>query len=737
MVETNSLTTKYSAYLDDNTFYCLLIVRFCVNRHKIHELEQALTGAVSEYERIDMLNELAMLLLNTDVRRVLELAEEALRGSELLLDESGTSYLRGIAVAKLVFGGAHYRHSNNELALQITKEAVELCEHLGELRHMTFGLNTIGATYITLGEYNKALETHQQSLRIRQSIGDDHGAATSQMNIGNVYYLLGDFDKALDYYVQSLTLRKRINDYTGIGTSLANIGNVYSGMGDSDLALEYLLQSAEMKERTSNKQGLSITYCDIAAEYLKKENTQNALQYARKSHEISLEIGNKIAQSSALDTIAKIEELLGNTLNSLEYHKQSLQLRKSIGYHKGEAESLLAIGTLQHHLGATGQALITLQQGLSLAEQLQSKPLMYQAHNALADCYEHMNLFHEALQHHKQFHSIKEQIYNEDSTRKTKNLQVLHNLEKAQHEAEIYRLRSVELTAANNEILRQQQTLAHQTEEMHRSNQELTSLNQEKDELLGIVAHDLKNPLTGILINVSNIRRNIERMSAEDVLEQMNRIEETTKRMHSIAMNLLDVHSIEAHAMHMAIQTINIGEHIKHVTDDYDERANEKQIALHIDIDNPMLLVRADKNALRQVLDNLVSNAIKYSPYGKEVTIRCNQAHNDCIRIEIQDQGHGIPEHELPKLFKKYSKLSNRPTGGEQSTGLGLSIVKKLTEAMHGSVWCDSSAQSGATFVVELPAARQPNYSIVIRSARPHQAVAFQPYLHVRDESSM
>jgi signal transduction histidine kinase len=101
-------------------------------------------------------------------------------------------------------------------------------------------------------------------------------------------------------------------------------------------------------------------------------------------------------------------------------------------------------------------------------------------------------------------------------------------------------------------------------------------------------------------------------------------------------------------------------------------------------------------------LSNIISNAVKYSPHGKNVYVRM-KASNEEIRIEVQDEGPGISADDMKKLFGKFARLSARPTGGEHSTGLGLSIVKKMVEAMNGKVWCESEVGKGATFIVDLP----------------------------------
>jgi len=107
---------------------------------------------------------------------------------------------------------------------------------------------------------------------------------------------------------------------------------------------------------------------------------------------------------------------------------------------------------------------------------------------------------------------------------------------------------------------------------------------------------------------------------------------------------------------------------------------------------------------MSQVLENLVSNAVKYSPPGKNIFVRLKKEAS-AARCEVQDEGPGLSAEDQKKLFGKFARLSAKPTGGEHATGLGLSIVKRMVEAMHGKVWCESEPGKGATFIVTMAAA--------------------------------
>jgi signal transduction histidine kinase/ligand-binding sensor domain-containing protein len=264
------------------------------------------------------------------------------------------------------------------------------------------------------------------------------------------------------------------------------------------------------------------------------------------------------------------------------------------------------------------------------------------------------------------------------------------------------------------------------------ANEQLEALNQRKNELLGIVAHDLKNPLSAILMSATMMQRYIDRMKPDDVLKSIGNIRETGDRMHKIIVDLLDVEAIESGTFKLVLEPVNVVDSALQTVQDYTERAAQKNIIVHFKPNIERITAKADAGALRQVLDNLVSNALKYSPAGKQVWITVqeqqfslrkeaveqgmfigalihdadDEALSQRVQVRVRDEGPGLSLEDQQKLFGRFAKLTPRPTAGEHSTGLGLSIVKQLVEAMGGRVWCESTIGSGAEFIVELPLAK-------------------------------
>ena len=245
--------------------------------------------------------------------------------------------------------------------------------------------------------------------------------------------------------------------------------------------------------------------------------------------------------------------------------------------------------------------------------------------------------------------------------------------------------------------------LAQARQEIRRHDNRIRELKAEKNEFLSIVAHDLRSPLSNIVTSADIVASDDE-MPRDQVREFLEIICASGKHMIHLVENLMDLNAIEQGRMKMEIAPCELGELVRGVTANYEAKAKAKQQQLSFMEEQGPLVAMADPHSTIQIFNNLLSNAIKYSPIGKRIDIRVRR-NNGMIRCEVRDQGPGLNKDDLQKMFGKFAKLSAKPTGGEPSTGLGLSIVKKMVDAAGGNVWCESEPGKGSTFVVELRSA--------------------------------
>lgn len=252
---------------------------------------------------------------------------------------------------------------------------------------------------------------------------------------------------------------------------------------------------------------------------------------------------------------------------------------------------------------------------------------------------------------------------------------------------------------SNTELLERLQKANEELEhKVHERTRQLVEANQAKDHFLGIASHDLKVPISGIQGLVELMQLNEPKRSAPDA-EYLSYMQESCNAMQRLISNLLDINRIERHITAVVKQPVELGPLLAKLEREFSYPCKKKSIGLIIDKTEET--IQTDPDALSRILENLLSNAIKFSSIGKEVHLRIT--HDDGhIRFEVIDQGPGIPAEDMPKLFGKFQKLTNRPTAGEGSTGLGLSIVKELTGLLGGEISAANGSAGGTVFTVTI-----------------------------------
>lgn len=233
----------------------------------------------------------------------------------------------------------------------------------------------------------------------------------------------------------------------------------------------------------------------------------------------------------------------------------------------------------------------------------------------------------------------------------------------------------------------------------------LKQLAEDKDELLGILAHDLKNHVGGMKMSAELMQRQIEKFNDE----RLGRLSENILRSSSQLLAFVKEFLANAAADYgyvAKLAPVNFVNVADNVIQQHLVAAKQKELEIETDFFAENYMAHADASALEQVLDNLISNAIKFSPSGKKifVSVKSANSHVECV---VCDEGPGFTDEDKARMFLRYARLSARPTGGEPSTGLGLSIVRKLVRAMRGEVTLESEPGHGAKFTIQLPKQNQ------------------------------
>ncbi|MGE9289965.1 MAG: sensor histidine kinase [Puniceicoccales bacterium] len=243
--------------------------------------------------------------------------------------------------------------------------------------------------------------------------------------------------------------------------------------------------------------------------------------------------------------------------------------------------------------------------------------------------------------------------------------------------------------------------LSQKEEEVRKEKERAEKAVDEKTDLIAMAVHDLKNPLSAIIGFTEVVLADKERM-ADGHQECFENVLQTAENMSEVILGILKNEGLERSGVHLE-ESVGLGELAKSVVKFNTFNATRKSIRFETSLESGVKF-QGDRLRLREAMDNLVSNAVKYSPKGSTVrVILYRDQMRKQIEFAVTDQGEGVSEADQARLFQKFAKLSAKPTGGESSTGLGLSIVKTIISQHGGEVDCQSELGKGACFSFRLP----------------------------------
>jgi signal transduction histidine kinase len=247
----------------------------------------------------------------------------------------------------------------------------------------------------------------------------------------------------------------------------------------------------------------------------------------------------------------------------------------------------------------------------------------------------------------------------------------------------------------------QRKNIEEKSEQLEKRNQHLLSLDEEKNNLIKILAHDLRTPINHVQ-GLAQVFLLSYRDASEDQRQIITQIQDASVRLNKMISHTLDIDALENNRVSVFMDDLHISSLVHQVVASFEKAAQKKEISISFTSQCESCVIKGDSLFLIQVFENLVSNALKFSPPGKTIKVIVQDKNGKAL-VRVRDQGPGLTDEDKQNLFKKFSRLSAKPTSGEPSLGLGLSIVKKYVELMEGKVWCESEVGNGAEFIVEFP----------------------------------
>jgi signal transduction histidine kinase/tetratricopeptide (TPR) repeat protein len=631
-------------------------------------------------------------------------------------------------------GNANMSQGNYKESLAYHFKALRMYEELGTKVRIASSITNIAIVYRRENRYKDALEYHLKALQIYEELNNKVGIALSLSNIGLVYEYENKNSEALEYHFKALNIREKLSNKMDISISLNNIGKVYYQQGKYSESLEYQFKALRIKEEIEDKPGVSITLNGIGQAYRLQGKFDSALVYSFRALRLAESIGARGQKKEALEALSICYDSLGQHKRALEYHRQFVALKDSLV----NAESLEKTAKLREGYEAEKreQQITLLSKDQALKESELTRQQVELARAAAEQQAQTQSIL--LLNNEKDLRELTVSRQEAELTaahaRDEQNNQALAlaQSERELQRAEIQRRNVIQWSLAAflllvatstlwllrlnrqkqraySKVQKQQEVLEEQAIEIEAANKELLFTNAELDEanrmktqLLSMAAHDLKNPL-GVIIGYSDLILFDTPKESETGLYVQD-IQSTAHRMNKLIGELLTSAAMEMGNITLELDDVEVLSLISMIASRYEDHAAEKLQRIEVEADADISIL-ADGNRLEQVFDNLVSNAVKYSPHGKTIWLRVKQM-DTIVRCEVQDEGPGMSEEDRQKLFGFFQRLSAQPTGGESSSGVGLAIVKKIVDLHKGKIWAESQLGNGTTFIVELPISR-------------------------------
>lgn len=666
-----------------------------------------LQAQLASHEHVMQLNESAARLARSDPDRARGIAEQALAESIKLNDDVGRiESLHNLGrIARL--------RGDLEMASAKLREAQSWARKSGDMRLLARVNNSLGVTYELLGLDSEALDLHQQVLALWQTLKDPGGVIASTINIGKVFDQRGDNENARRQFSRAL------DDLRAAGPELSippqDQAAIHSGLakaqlqlGEIDAALEHVQLALEIQRANQDRIGEAGSMAILAQLHVRQGRVIESFRDYQQALDVAAAVGSK---PELTDILGQMGRLYLNTAESgqpehlahrasmlddaLEYSERALNLAQELGAPRNLMPLYQQIAQIHEARGENNLALAALKSYIRQSEQLFEE--QSHARYALLESRYH------AEEREREIDVLRTQaelsqrlISRERSYRHVLVVTVLLALLLIT----VFGFRYWERVLVGRRLRQARDTLREALDDAERARKRAEEADRVKTEMLGIAAHDLRNPMSSILGFADLIRQEGETL--DSARRHATVIVNAAQRTLRLLTDLLESAVLDTGRVELRLATLDLSELVSEAIERQRARADAKQQTLEFSGAHNAI-VRADADRMHQILDNLLSNAIKFSPKNGRISVRVSNTQQE-LRLEVRDSGPGVREEDRALLFKRFQRLSARPTAGESSTGLGLSIVHDLVRLHGGQIEVQSDANAtGGAFLVRLP----------------------------------
>ncbi len=587
------------------------------------------------------------------------------------------------------------RESDHDLAAKYAQSALELSEKLGYLKGKAAALGNLGWVSYRKTDFVGTLQYSIEAMKISEQIGDKAEMARSMNNIAAVSYEQKQYDKAIADFRHALEYAYESNEPRVISRSLNNLGYIYFNSNRSlDSAEYFATKGVEYSERNKDNYLVAFGLRTLGDVNAQRKSYQAALKLYQRALALADASRNNSMRAATNHRIAKVYVALGRNSDAIDLLLRNAEESRQKNYPEELERTYKVLAEIYRHTGDVSKAYEFLDRYTALHDSI----------------YSMQNGKQIALMQNEYDLSMKQakiELLTKDTDLQTKEL--------ATRKAQLYAtilgascglLLVIVMLYSYSKVKRANRQLEHQKAELARKNLEveeksnaLELLNATKDKLFSIIGHDFRSPLHSLrgLLELIGTRS----MTQEEFQYYSRDLRNKIDAVYSNLDNLLHWSVSQLNGIIASPVSVNIRSLTTEVIELYEEIGRVKKVRLVNQVE-PGIHVWADKDHVRLVIRNLVSNALKFTSADGQVTITAS-ADREMARISVKDTGVGIAGEDIQRLFVKQSLWSAKGTNNEKGLGLGLLLCKEFVEKNHGSIDIQSVAGVGTTITFTLP----------------------------------